>query len=148
MNGCLGDPANCDGSALYRVRGYEGETFAVPPEGRCDRYVEIFDNRPVVLRMFVAKLPPSRSPTELVEGPASLEDFDANGLVDIHDAELQGYELLSEELVLEFRQIFGPGSGDQFVRQVDLDGNGVAVGPAPLCPQPTPSPVGAKKPPR
>jgi hypothetical protein len=145
---CIGDPVTCDGTTLVRVRGFGDELLSFPPGG-CNLYGSIFDNRPVNLRVFVLKLPPSRSPLDPVQGLPAIEDADGNGIVDIHDAVLLGFELLSDELVVEFKQISGDAPVfEEFVRAVDLDGNGEVEGPLLPCPDPTPSPVGARKPPR
>jgi hypothetical protein len=155
---CVGDPVTCGGDFLFRVRGFDGETFSVTPGpnvARCFIYERIFEERVVTLRAFVVKLPPPLVPSEAPQGISLLEDVDGDGLVDSADAVLSGFELLSEELVVPFRQIYGapltaPGFqfDTRFIRSMDLDGNGRVDGELEDCLEFQSSPVKIVKVPR
>ena len=152
---CVGDPNLCEGSYLHRVIAAGQPTFSIAPEEYCDRFYypsSIYEAVPVTLRAFVVKLPPPADPSETVTGPDTLEDMDGNGLVDRFDAELAGLELLSDEIVLQFHQLYGsPGAGagfDSFFFPADLDGNGAVFGPLVEPCNDVATPIRVKKPPR
>jgi hypothetical protein len=75
------------------------------------------------IRAFVVRVAPQSS------GLDRLRDVDHDGAVTAADAEAVGRELLSNEVVLHFHQVFGAPCGTDLIgrsllRLADLDGNG------------------------
>jgi hypothetical protein len=136
-----GEPISCSGPALQRVDG--GALTPLLPTGSMDESI-------VELRAFVVA-PVFNEMSNRLEGMDTLTDMNGDGRVSAVDAQLMGRQVLSNELVFNFRQIGTDVSAGQVNSlaslafcnglarpdeatskagadlEFDLDGNGYAV---------------------
>jgi len=120
---CVGSGAPlCTGTPQYRVDGGAVTESTYPST---QSYPSLFDSRTYVVRAFVVN----------GTAPSILDDRDGDGDVDSGDAQLAGYQLISNEDTVMLRQYHDNvcAVGLSNVVYSDFDGNGSAHFPYP-CP--------------
>lgn len=120
--GAIGASPPCTGPARFRIDGgpLMQAPGAVGPGPFTGTYPQMFNAQTYELRAFV------------VSGiaPSTLADLDNDGVVSARDATLAGYNVISNEKVVRFRQVHGTFCGGVVNVNVffdDVDGNGFAT---------------------
>lgn len=139
---CVGTIINptlgiCDMDPIWRIDGGPAEPIDPPAEPVLQGYPNLYDATTYAMTFFA------------VSGiaPSILTDMNGDGRIMARDAELMGFEVISNEVNIRFDQFHGSACFRPTSSQIllaDLDGNGQTVVGI-VCP---PGPGGLTKPPR